>query len=324
MRSPSQDIIVRRPRRKGAESSHGGAWKVAFADFTLAMMAFFMVMWVLQVTTEDEKQRIVGKLAGNPDLVAVDESFNNNSPLAIDFGGSALPDQLSAVPSNPENLGNSLTIQVKDGDGDNFGGIGTESLALIPGRYDNQAQMTILGEFIDQYSANLHVSEHVHVEIVPQGLRVLINDGDEKPMFRRGGAQFTHFFEDLLLALAPVFTTVENSLMISGHADSTAFDRRSSGNNWVLSGERAQRAREVLEYGGMPTERVSKITAMSDTMLLDADNPTSPVNRRIEILVLTAESEQMLNALFGHGNEPGSALEEARTAAAYNQPMEIY
>ncbi|MDR9826351.1 flagellar motor protein MotB [Vibrio sp.] len=322
MRSPSEHIIVRKSRRREESSNHGGAWKVAFADFTLAMMAFFMVMWVLQVSTDDEKERIVGKLAGSPDLIAVDESFNNNSLFPIDFGGSALPDQLSAQPTNPTDMGNSLTISVKDGDGNNYGGEGTESLALVAGRYDTQEQMTILGQFIDDYSEHLKVSEHVHVEIVPQGLRVLVNDGDENPMFLRGGSTLTHYFEDLLLALAPVFATVENSLMISGHADSTGFTQRSSGNNWLLSGQRAQLAREILEFGGMPRERVSQVTAMSDTMLLDGERPDSPVNRRIEILVLTNQSEDMLNSLFGR--ESGSAMSQAQTAAVQNQPVDVY
>ncbi len=138
-------------------------------------------------------------------------------------------------------------------------------------------------------------------------------------MFQRGGSMLTHYFEDLLLALAPIFTTVENSLMISGHADATAFNQRSTNSNWTLSGDRAQRAREVLEFGGMPKQRVSQVTAMADNMLLDEQNPTSAVNRRIEILVLTAQSEDMLNALFGRSK--GSALQEAQAAAQYNQPV---
>ncbi|MDN2479921.1 flagellar motor protein MotB [Vibrio agarivorans] len=326
MRTPSEHIIVRKSRRREEGGNHGGAWKVAFADFTLAMMAFFMVMWVLQVSTDDEKERIVGKLAGSPDLIAVDESFNNNSLFPIDFGGSALPDQLSAQPTNPTDMGNSLTISVKDGDSNNYGGEGTESLSLIAGRYDTQEQMTILGQFIDEYSDHLNVSDHLHVEIVPQGLRVLVNDGEDKPMFLRGGSTLTHFFEDLLLSLAPVFATVENSLMISGHADSTGFNQRSAGNNWLLSGQRAQIAREILEFGGMPANRVSQVTAMSDTMLLDKQRPQSAINRRIEILVLTAQSEEMLNALFGHSGstEHPSAIDDARTAALQNQMVDIY
>ncbi|WP_047045912.1 flagellar motor protein MotB [Vibrio mexicanus] len=86
MRNAQQHIIVRRSRRRGEGRRATGAWKVAFADFTLAMMAFFMVMWVVQVTTSDEKKRIVGKLAGNPDIIAIDENFSNNSPFPIDFG----------------------------------------------------------------------------------------------------------------------------------------------------------------------------------------------------------------------------------------------
>jgi chemotaxis protein MotB len=139
-------------------------------------------------------------------------------------------------------------------------------------------------------------------------------------MFHLGGSNLTDYFEDLLLALAPVFTTVENAIMISGHADSTAFNQRSRNNNWNLSGQRAQRAREVLEFGGMPIDRVSQVTAMADKMLLDEENPNSAVNRRIEVLVLTAESENMLHGLFGRNND--SALSQAHQAAQDNQPID--
>ncbi|MGF1698110.1 OmpA family protein [Vibrio lamellibrachiae] len=320
MRSQSEQIIIRRARRRNTPIFKGGAWKVAFADFTLAMMAFFMVMWILQVTTSDEKERIVGKLAGQPQMIPIEEQFVDNSLFAIDFGGSALPDLLSVNPSNPRNMGNSLTINVKDGDGDNFGGIGSESLSLVAGRYDSQEQMVVLGEFMNAYSDHLSIGEHVQIEIVPQGLRILVNDDKQRPMFRLGGSSLTDYFEDLLLALAPVFTTVENAIMISGHADATAFNQRSRNNNWNLSGQRAQRAREVLEFGGMPADRVSQVTAMSDKMLLDEDNPNSAVNRRIEILILTADSEEMLNELFGR--KSSSALGKAHKTAQDNQPVE--
>ncbi|MCK6263339.1 OmpA family protein [Vibrio sp. ZSDE26] len=319
MRSQSEQIIIRRARRRHSEEVSKGSWKVAFADFTLAMMAFFMVMWILQVTTSDEKERIVGKLAGQPQMIPIEEQFVDNSLFAIDFGGSALPDLLSVNPSNPRHLGNSLTINVKDGDGSNFGGIGTERLSLVAGRYDSQEQMVVLGEFMNAYSDHLSIGDHVQIEVVPQGLRILVNDDKKRPMFKLGGSSLTDYFEDLLLALAPVFTTVENAIMISGHADATAFNSRSRNNNWNLSGQRAQRAREVLEFGGMPADRVSQVTAMSDKMLLDEENPNSAVNRRIEILVLTADSEEMLNELFGR--KSGSALNQAHQTAQDNQPV---
>ncbi|MCQ1057446.1 OmpA family protein [Photobacterium sp. ZSDE20] len=313
-------VIIKKRRSRGHAARHGGAWKVAFADFTLAMMAFFMVMWVLQVTTEDEKQRIVGRLSGQQQLLAHDGLFVENSPFAVDFGGKALPGLQSQQPSNPQNLGNSLTINVVDGDGDNFGGLGEDGPSLVPGRYESHEQMVVLGEYLKDVSEFLSASNQLSVEVVPQGLRVLVNDDNEKPMFKLGGAELTPFFEDLLLAIAPTFATIENPIMISGHADASGFSRRSRGNNWALSGERAQKAREVLEYGGMPSERVAQVTAMSDTMLLDEDAPYSHLNRRIEILVLTSDTEEQLQQLFGRDNGE-SSLEAAKQAAYANQPV---
>ncbi|MGF1682696.1 flagellar motor protein MotB [Photobacterium minamisatsumaniensis] len=320
MRSQPNQIIIKKRRRRGKEKSHGGAWKVAFADFTLAMMAFFMVMWVLQVTTEDEKQRIVGRLSGQQQLLPYDGLFSDNSPFAVDFGGTALPGLQSQQPSNPQNLGNSLTINAVDGDGNNFGGLGEEGASLEPGRYETHEQMVVLGRHLKQTSEFLSASNHLSVEAVPQGLRILVNDDNDKPMFKLGGAELTHFFEDLLLAIAPTFSVIDNSIMISGHADASSFNSRSSGNNWVLSGQRAQRAREVLEYGGMPSTRTAQVSAMSDTMLLDEASPLSHLNRRIEILVLTSEAEDQLQQLFGR-DASHSSLEAAKQAAYDNQPI---
>ncbi|WEM43013.1 flagellar motor protein MotB [Photobacterium sp. DA100] len=313
-------VIIKRRRSRDKEARHGGAWKVAFADFTLAMMAFFMVMWVLQVTTEDEKQRIVGRLSGQQQLLPYDEMFEENSPFVVDFGGRALPGLQSQQPSNPMNLGNSLTINVVDGDGNNFGGLGEVGPSLVPGRYETHEQMVVLGQYLKDVSEFLSAGNQLTVEVVPQGLRVLVNDDNQKPMFKLGGAELTPFFEDLLLAIAPTFATIENPIMISGHADASGFSRHSSGNNWVLSGQRAQRAREVLEFGGMPSERVAQVTAMSDTMLLDEDAPYSHLNRRIEILVLTSDTEEQLQQLFGRDGG-GSSLEAAKQAAYANQPV---
>ena len=319
-RGNTDTVIIKKRRSRGKNARHGGAWKVAFADFTLAMMAFFMVMWVLQVTTEDEKQRIVGRLSGQQQLLPFDSAFSENSPFAVDLGGRALPSQVSQHPSNPSNLGNSLTINVVDGEGDNYGGLGEEGPSLVPGRYETHEQMVVLGQHLKQVSEFLSASNQLMIEVVPQGLRILVNDDNQKPMFKLGGAELTPFFEDLLLAIAPTFSVIDNSIMISGHADATSFNRRSAGNNWTLSGQRAQRAREVLEFGGMPNHRVAQVSAMADTMLLDEESPFSHLNRRIEILVLTSKAEEQIQQLFGR--DPSvSALEAAKQAAYDNQPL---
>ncbi len=320
MRSQHQTIVVRRGVRRSDDGGHGGAWKVAFADFTLAMMAFFLVMWVLAAATDEEKAEIVGHLSGgsqtqNP-FAAL---FEDNSPFVMDMGGSALPAAVPGMPYNPANMGNSLTTSVVGGDGDSYGGLGEEGPSLVAGRYETQEQMVLLGEYLKGQSDFLSASDVMTVDVVPQGLRILVNDDKDKPMFKRGQAYMTPYFEDLLLALAPTFSVIENPLMITGHADAAAFTTATSGNNWELSGRRAQKARRVLEYGGMPAERVVQVSAMSDTMLLDSENPTSDINRRIEILVLNNNSEQALYQLFGR--EAPNPLDEAKRVAEQNRPI---
>ncbi|EPO2596168.1 OmpA family protein, partial [Shigella flexneri] len=141
------------------------------------------------------------------------------------------------------------------------------------------------------------------MEIVPQGLRVLIKDDQNRNMFERGSAQIMPFFKTLLVELAPVFDSLYNKIIITGHTDAMAY-KNNIYNNWNLSGDRALSARRVLEEAGMPEDKVMQVSAMADQMLLDAKNPQSAGNRRIEIMVLTKSASDTLYQYFGqHGDK---------------------
>lgn len=162
-----------------------------------------------------------------------------------------------------------------------------------------------LGELatdINAIARNAHMESNLEMEIVPQGLRVLIKDDQNRNMFERGSARIMPFFKSLLVELAPVFDSLDNKIIITGHTDAMAY-KSDIYNNWNLSGDRALSARRVLEQAGMPNDKVMQVSAMADQMLLDSKNPESAGNRRIEIMVLTQSASNTLYQYFGQQGE---------------------
>lgn len=162
-----------------------------------------------------------------------------------------------------------------------------------------------LGELATDISIiarNAHMETNLEMEIVPQGLRVLIKDDRNRNMFERGSAKIMPFFKSLLVELAPVFDSLDNKIIITGHTDAMAY-KSDIYNNWNLSGDRALSARRVLEQAGMPDDKVMQVSAMADQMLLDSKNPESAGNRRIEIMVLTQSASDTLYQYFGQHGE---------------------
>lgn len=301
MKNANDQIIIKRQRRRSGKGKAGGAWKVAFADFTLAMMALFLVLWILAISDQEERAIVAYYLRTYSILDAEANPFDlHNSPYPVDLEGQ------------PSVLDEPVPKQVTPGaaEGDqilrsNLAGrenppVNDQRFSLQPlprGRVDTPAQIDALAKVIDQLAEQLQVRGNLVLEIVPQGLRVQIRDDLQQPMFTRGSAQLTPVFRQLLLSLAPVFGRIDNRLMISGHTDSTPYASPWYG-NWELSGDRAQKARRVLESGGMPADRAIQVVAMSDRVPVDKQDPQAGSNRRIELLVLTGKAEQELSALF--------------------------
>ena len=307
--SNHEQVVFKRVNKHHDEEHHGGAWKIAFADFMIALMALFLVLWILSVVDQKEREAIVSYFnsssvfdgeAGNP--------FDTSSSIQpIDFGGSAndLSTHSTAV----------TTASFFSGNGE-----GPESNALTQGTFETQEQLEVLAKVVEEMIRQVSAQENVLIDITPQGLRIVLQDDDKQHMFNRGGAKLTPFFEDLLLALAPVFQRVENPLIISGHTDATRFKNYYNRSNWELSASRANVARQTLRSGGMPDDRVLQVTGMSDRALLNSDTPTASENRRIELFVLTSPAAQMVDALFGN-SEPNNEVDKARQQAQFNQPV---
>ncbi|MCU8040856.1 flagellar motor protein MotB [Shewanella oncorhynchi] len=284
----NEPIIIKRRKRGKRNHGHGGAWKVAFADFTLAMMALFMVLWIMQIADQKERTMIVQYLRGDMNPTGPMNPFElSQSSSIIDLEGnmSIAP---PIIPSNSMPRGSESE--------------GLEEGALIPGQFDTQAQLTVLARELNRVVQSSSMAENIAVTIVPQGIRILIHDNVNQFMFTRGSAQMQPYFEELLLSLGPILKNITNSMVISGHTDSTPY-AGSLFTNWELSSERALLARRVLERGGVKRDQVIQVTGMADQVPYITSDTAAAANRRIEALILTSSAEQLLRGMIGAPND---------------------
>src|SRR5690606_13667587 len=325
MRNQPTVIVKRGGRRRGGDDEGGGgAWKVAFADFTMAMMALFLILWILSASSQKERE-VVSQALRN-------YSVFDGDPSPFELGHRPHPFDLEGYPSLIEGVANDILTsgnrrtgsslhnsQIRDGDSTSGTGQGNSLESLFESPLSSADAMNVLADLVRVMGKQLGAMDNLAVDIVPQGLRIRLQDNEERQMFERGGINMHPFFEDMLLALAPVFERIDNALVLSGHTDSVPFQGQDY-SNWELSGERAMTARKVMVAGGTPLDRVLQVSAMADRIPADENAPDSSANRRIEILVLTEKAEADLLGLFDQ-SQPDSELNEARRAAEFNQPV---
>jgi chemotaxis protein MotB len=284
--------IIKRSIRKANHGHHGGAWKVAFADFTLAMMALFMVLWITASVSVEERKEIVAQINGTS--IFDGSAFN---PFELNTRSDAIIGETFAVPT-PE----SKPVETSKADDTLLsGGKPQEHLESVLSRSDEE--LAKLYKQIQQIIKSYNAQNVLSLEILPQGLRILVQDDQSRMMFPRGSAALTPYFQKLLTELGPVFNRIDNKIMISGHTDAAKYSGNAAYNNWNLSGDRALAARRALERGGLESDRVLQVNAMASRMPLDRDDAMSARNRRIEILVLTDAAAETLFQFYGREGE---------------------
>lgn len=292
-RNKEHTTIIKRSSRKSHDTFHGGAWKVAFADFTLAMMALFMVLWIMGAVTEEERKEIVSLLNG-------ESIFEGNSmtPVTHKEGNGG---QLALLDTRHARKKEHLKEQAKKEAALAGQNKKTESLEEVSARSQNEIED--LARIIMKITSAYDAQANLKMEIVPQGLRILITDDRKREMFQRSSAILTPFFKRLLTEFAPELNKINNKIIITGHTDATRFRDQELYNNWNLSGERAMQARSVLTRSGLDPNKVLQVSGMADQMLLDPEHPLSSANRRIEIMVLTHSASDSLYQFFGQHGE---------------------
>jgi len=285
MENLGQSTIIIKRVKKGRHEDHGGAWKVAMADFAIAMMALFIVLWLTNSSNEEEREAIAGYFQ---DPLAYEEGKRSPSPYVIDLGGS---------PSLAENTAISETIDPeKILQADEI-----ESMAeAIESRRLEQLKAEIEAK-IDASPTLSPFKNQMTIELTTEGLRIQIVDQTKRPMFNAGSAVLKYYSEDILYELAPMLMTVENKLSITGHTDSDAYYENNPEDdvNWELSASRANAARRALMEAGVEKNQIAQILGMGDTAPLDINHPESDVNRRIAIVLLNKKYQEGIESRTG-------------------------
>lgn len=309
----NQPIIIKRVKRFGG-GHHGGAWKIAFADFATAMMAFFLVLWLLSTATPEQKIAIAGYFK---DPIGFSES---GTPYIIDLGGS--PELAPEKTINPEVQSEPTPDTSIQLDQDKV-----ESMAE---QVEKERLNLLLQELQNKVEENPQLQkfkDQILFEITQDGLRIQIMDAENRPMFDLGSARLQPYFEDILLAMADTIKAVPNKISISGHTDAKPYAGTGDYGNWELSANRANAARRALVAGGYPDPQVARVVGYASSSLFDREHPLNPVNRRIDIIVLTKkaqrniEGEQTSPATPDAG-QPGEAPAPGAAPAPAPEPMQ--
>ena len=285
MKNMEPERIVIRRKVKRQRAYHGGAWKIAYADYMTAMMAFFLIMWILSLVPRSDlkefaeyfRMPLMTAIQGGPAIDA------HRTPIP---GGSPSPiPNMNPIPQRP-----AVTPAPRASQG--------------PGADEERRDTRRLEELMDDLDSLIRTDPVLRqyrpqllLDMTPDGLRIQIIDQQNRPMFATGSAQMQPDMSAILRELAPVFNKMPNSITISGHTDAfqyAAGEREYS--NWELSADRANAARKELVAGGMLETKVKRVIGLASSVSLVKDNPEAAVNRRISLVVLNRRAELRIDA----------------------------
>ncbi len=286
MSDDTQQPIVVKKIKKTAAGSHGGAWKIAYADFVTAMMAFFMLMWLLGSTTQ-------------ADLQGIADYFQN--PLKVSMaGGSGSGDSSSIIQGGGKDLTASVG-QVKAGDVE--APKKTINLQKLKAEYERVERQRLEGlkadleNMIDANPTLKQFKNQLLLDLTSEGLRIQIVDEKNRPMFDSASSEVKPYTRVILREIGKVLNKVENHVSLSGHTDAQPF---AGGNrdfsNWELSTNRANSSRRELIAGGMIDSKVMRVVGLASTVLYDKQDAYNPINRRISIVIMNKRTEEAILA----------------------------
>ncbi|MCY7316759.1 MAG: flagellar motor protein MotB [Rubrivivax sp.] len=315
-----QPIIIKRIK-KGGHAPHGGAWKIAYADFVTAMMAFFLLMWLLGSTTEGDKKGIA-------------DYFSTPLKLSLLASGTGAGDASHVVKGGGQDLTRS-TGQVKRGDIEakrdtvNLHQLKAEQIRAEVARLENLRAK--VERALAERPELRGLASQIQMEMTADGLRIQITDQAQRPMFASGSAAVQPHMRQLLQAVGLLLADVPNRLTLEGHTDAQPFAAGAGSelgySNWELSADRANASRRELLAGGLPGEQVLRVQGLAAANPFDRRDPLAPANRRISIVVMTREAEDRLfratpepvpepAAVQAPGPAPAQAQAQAQAATA--------
>lgn len=294
----TRPIIIKR-KKVIAGGAHGGAWKIAYADFVTAMMAFFLLMWLLGSTAKG-------------DLAGIADHFQNPMKLAM-AGGDGSGDATSILKGGGKDLTRQAG-QVKKGDVEAKKTTSFSKEAQAEFRRKEMERLEALKadieKMIEKSPQLAQFKKQMLLDITSEGLRIQIVDEQNRPMFDSGGAELKPYTREILRQIGKALNSVKNRVSLAGHTDAAGFVGGAQGfTNWELSANRANASRRELVAGGMDDSKVIRVVGLASTVLFDKNDPLGSVNRRISIVVLNQKTENAI--LQEEGPESEVANEES-------------
>ncbi len=298
-------IVIKRIK-KVVGGGHGGAWKIAYADFVTAMMAFFLLMWLL------------GSV-GKSDLAGIAEYFKTPLQVAL-TGGTGSGNTNSVVKGGGHDLTRS--------EGDTKRGAQPDDKKILNPKSEQQEVLRLerekeamklkdlkasIEKAIESNAKLKQFKKQILLDITSEGLRIQITDEKNRPMFQSGSADLASYTREILHEIGKTLNEVPNKVSISGHTDAATFGLAGKGySNWELSADRANASRRELIDGGMAEEKIVRVVGLSSAVLFNKDDPFSPLNRRISLIVMNKQAEEAAShdggvvGGEGAGNAPGA------------------
>ena len=306
-----QPIIIKRVK-KGGHAAHGGAWKIAYADFVTAMMAFFLMMWLIGSTTDGDRKGIA-------------DYFNAPLKMSLFNAGSGSGDSSSVVKGGGEDLSRAHG-NVKKGDVEapkstiNLQALKAEQRRAEASRLEQLQQD--LQKAIAASPRLDALKSQIRLDMTRDGLRIQIVDGQQRPMFASGSPQVQPYMRDLLREIGAILAEVPNGLTLEGHTDALPYAGGAKGySNWELSADRANASRRELISGGLPEDRILRVQGLASSMPFDKDDPRAAVNRRISIIVMNRDA--MDRFFKGEEVPPPEPAQPAGVSAAPATPVAL-
>jgi chemotaxis protein MotB len=280
-------VVIKRIKKGGHAGHHGGAWKVAYADFVTAMMAFFLLMWLINTTTPEQKRGIADYFA--PQSIAQTVSGSGGVLGGKVMGeddahaGGAQSVMQKQSPPAPSSATKGLANGENQGGANSSSSSASEANAHSAQDGDFAHAAEAIHQAIQDNPDIANLSHQVITENTPQGLRVQLVDQDGRPMFQQGSTDPMPYTRKLLAAVGGVIASLPNRVSISGH---TSGNDAATGNGWELSTGRANQARALLQTGGLASDRIYEVAGKAGSEPLLPEDPNASANRRLSILLM--------------------------------------
>jgi chemotaxis protein MotB len=308
----AKPITIIRREEIIAGGHHGGAWKVAYADFVTAMMAFFLLMWLLNATTEAQRRGLADYFSPSASVA------NSRSGTGLPLGGKSPFEDGEAVSDAPpvdveDDGSDTMALKTVHAEGGKGGtqdggaarqagnGPAAQRAAEVARRAEQAAFAKAAAQMqkvVDTDPELAPIARQLSIDLTPEGLRVQIRDAEGLPMFTNGSAEPNARATAVLQRLTPMLQSLHEPVAIAGYTDATPYSGIGR-SNWDLSAERANATRRILTDAGLPDARIRDVTGHGDRDLLMPDTPEAPANRRIAIL-LVRTAPPVQPAVIGH------------------------